>query len=60
MYARILVHVDGSPTSEGRPQRSHSSVRMRGGRILLMHLVDELPYIRLRKIFRTPWMHGGG
>ena len=45
MYARILVPVDGSATSEAGLAEAIRLARMRGGRIRLMHLVDELPYV---------------
>jgi nucleotide-binding universal stress UspA family protein len=45
MYARILVPVDGSPTSEAGLAEAICLAGLSGGRIRLMHLVDELPYI---------------
>jgi nucleotide-binding universal stress UspA family protein len=45
MYARILVPIDGSPTSEAGLAEAIRLARVSGGRIRLMHLVDELPYI---------------
>jgi nucleotide-binding universal stress UspA family protein len=45
MYARILVPVDGSPTSEAGLAQAIRLARLSAGRIRLVHLVDELPYI---------------
>jgi nucleotide-binding universal stress UspA family protein len=45
MYARILVPVDGSPTSEAGLAEAIRLAGLTHGRIRLMHLVDELPYI---------------
>jgi nucleotide-binding universal stress UspA family protein len=45
MFARILVPIDGSPTSEAGLAEAIRLARMCGGRIRLLHVVDELPYI---------------
>jgi nucleotide-binding universal stress UspA family protein len=51
MYARILVPVDGSPTSEAGLAEAIRLARMCGGRIRLMHLVDDLPYMQESAMF---------
>jgi nucleotide-binding universal stress UspA family protein len=45
MYARILVPVDGSPTSEAGLVEAIRLARMSGGRILLLHVAEGLPYL---------------
>lgn len=45
MYSRILVPVDGSPTSDAGLDEAIRLARLSGGRIRLAHLVDELPYL---------------
>ena len=45
MYARILVLIDGSPTSESGLSEAIRIARATGARLRLMHLVDEWPYI---------------
>jgi nucleotide-binding universal stress UspA family protein len=42
MYQRILVPVDGSPTSERGLDEAIRLARLTGGRLRLMHVVDEL------------------
>jgi len=44
MYAKILVLVDGSSTSDAGLDEAIRLARMSGGRIRLMHFVDEVPY----------------
>jgi nucleotide-binding universal stress UspA family protein len=51
MYARILVPVDGSPTSEAGLTEAIRLARMGCGRIRLMHLVDDLPYLSEAAMF---------
>jgi nucleotide-binding universal stress UspA family protein len=42
MYQRILVPVDGSPISERGLDEAIGLARLTGGRLRLMHVVDEL------------------
>lgn len=42
MYQRILVPVDGSPTSERGLDEAIRLARLTGGRLRLLHVVDEL------------------
>ncbi len=42
MYQRILVPVDGSPTSDKGLAEAIALAKMTGGRIRLIHVVDEL------------------
>lgn len=42
MYQRILVPVDGSPTSRRGLQEAIKLARLTGARLRLMHVVDEL------------------
>ncbi len=44
MYQRILVPVDGSPTSGLALQSAISLAKSAGGRIRLLHVVEELAY----------------
>jgi len=45
MYSRILVPIDGSPTSDAGLEEAIRLARLSGGCIRLAHLVDELPYL---------------
>jgi nucleotide-binding universal stress UspA family protein len=45
MYAKILVPVDGSRTSEAGLAEAIQLARMSGGAIRLLHVVEELPYL---------------
>lgn len=45
MYAKILVPVDGSPTSDHGLQEAIKLARLTGARVRLIHVVDELTYI---------------
>ena len=45
MYQRILVPVDGSPTSNAGLDQAIMLSRAGGAQILLMHVVDEMPFI---------------
>jgi nucleotide-binding universal stress UspA family protein len=45
MYRRILVPVDGSPTSNKALTAALQLARDAGGRVRLVHVVDELAYI---------------
>lgn len=44
MYQRILVPVDGSPTSDAGLAEAISLAQLTGGRIRLLHVVDDLPF----------------
>jgi nucleotide-binding universal stress UspA family protein len=43
MYQRILVPVDGSPTSHAGLAEAIELARLTGGRLRLVHVVDEMP-----------------
>ncbi len=45
MYQRILVPVDGSPTSDAGLDQAIMLSKAGSARILLMHVVDEMPFI---------------
>ena len=45
MYQRILVPVDGSPTSEKGLQEAIGLAKLTGGRIRVLHVVDDLPFL---------------
>ena len=45
MYKRILVPVDGSPTSNRALTTALQVARDAGGRVRLVHVVDELAYL---------------
>lgn len=44
MYQHILVPVDGSPTSDAGLAEAISLAQLTGGRIRLLHVVDDLPF----------------
>ena len=45
MYQRILVPVDGSPTSNAGLDEALMLAQAGGAQMLLMHVVDEMPFI---------------
>ncbi|HXD05181.1 MAG TPA: universal stress protein [Burkholderiaceae bacterium] len=45
MYQRILVPVDGSPTSHAGLLEAMKFARLTGARLRLLHVVDEMPYV---------------
>jgi nucleotide-binding universal stress UspA family protein len=45
MYQRILVPVDGSATSRKGLQEALALAKLTGGRIRLLHVVDDLPLL---------------
>jgi nucleotide-binding universal stress UspA family protein len=45
MYQRILVPVDGSATSTKGLTEAIALARLTGGRLRLLHLVDEMPFV---------------
>lgn len=45
MYRRILVPVDGSPTSSAGLEAAMGLARLTGARLQLIHVVDELPFV---------------
>jgi nucleotide-binding universal stress UspA family protein len=45
MYQRILVPVDGSPTSEKGLQEAITLAKLTGGRIRVLHVVDDMPFL---------------
>jgi len=45
MYQRILVPVDGSPTSDKGLQEAIGLAKLTGGRIRVLHVVDDLPFL---------------
>ena len=44
MYRRILVPIDGSPTSDRGLKEAIAIARLTGGRIRLVHVLDELVF----------------
>jgi nucleotide-binding universal stress UspA family protein len=44
MYERILVPVDGSPTSSAGLEEAIQLAKLTGGRVRLVHVVDQLPF----------------
>lgn len=45
MYQRILVPVDGSPTSNKGLQEAIALAKLTGGRIRVLHVVDDLTFL---------------
>lgn len=45
MYQNILVPVDGSPTSNGGLDEAIKVARLTGGRVRLLHVSDEMPFV---------------
>ena len=45
MYQRILVPVDGSPTSDKGLQEAIALAKLTGGRVRVLHVIDELPFL---------------
>ena len=45
MYQRLLVPIDGSPTSERALAEAIAIARMSGGCIRLLHVLDELVFV---------------
>ena len=45
MYQRILVPVDGSPTSDAGLAEATRLAKLTGAQIRLLHVVDEMPFI---------------
>jgi Universal stress protein UspA and related nucleotide-binding proteins len=45
MYQRILVPVDGSPTSNKGLQEAITLAKLTGGRIRVLHVVDDLAFL---------------
>ena len=45
MYQRILVPVDGSATSDAGLAEAMKLAQLTGGRLRLLHVVDQLPYL---------------
>jgi nucleotide-binding universal stress UspA family protein len=45
MYQRILVPIDGSPTSERGLEQAIALARLTGGSIRLLHVLDELVFV---------------
>lgn len=50
MYARILVPVDGSPTSDAGLDEAIRLALMSGGALRLLHVVDDMPFIPMSAI----------
>lgn len=44
MYQRILVPIDGSPTSDAGLAEAVSLAKLTGGRIRLLHVVEDIPF----------------
>lgn len=45
MYQRILVPVDGSPTSNAGLAEAIKLAKLTGARVRVLHVVDELPFL---------------
>jgi nucleotide-binding universal stress UspA family protein len=45
MYQRILVPVDGSPTSNGGLAEAIKLAKRAGARVRVLHVVDEMPFL---------------
>jgi len=45
MYQRILVPVDGSPTSTEGLEQAIALARLTGGTIRVMHVIDDMPFL---------------
>ncbi len=45
MYQRILVPVDGSPTSNAGLAEAIKLAKLTGARVRVLHVVDEMPYV---------------
>jgi nucleotide-binding universal stress UspA family protein len=45
MYQRILVPVDGSPTSNLGLDEAVKLAKLTGGRLRLLHVVDQMPFV---------------
>ena len=45
MYQRILVPIDGSPTSDLGLDEAIALARLTGGSIRLLHILDELVFV---------------
>jgi nucleotide-binding universal stress UspA family protein len=45
MYQRILVPVDGSPTSDAGLAEAIKLARLTGARVRVLHVVDETPFL---------------
>jgi nucleotide-binding universal stress UspA family protein len=45
MYQRILVPIDGSPTSDQGLEQAIALARLTGGTIRLLHVLDELVFV---------------
>ena len=45
MYQRILVPVDGSPTSNAGLAEAIKLAKLTGARVRLLHLIHEMPYV---------------
>ena len=45
MYQRILAPVDGSPTSNLGLEEAIKLAKLTGGRLRLMHVVDQMPFV---------------
>ena len=45
MYQRILVPVDGSSTSNAGLEEAMKLAKLTGGRLRLLHVVDEMPFV---------------
>ena len=45
MYGKILVPVDGSPTSQQGMDEAIKLAKLTGGSLRLVHIVDDLPFV---------------
>ncbi|APW37271.1 universal stress protein UspA [Rhodoferax koreense] len=51
MYQRILVPIDGSPTAQRGLREAIALARLTGGRLRLMHVIDQLSTARARNAY---------
>ena len=55
MYQRILVPVDGSPTSNAGLAEAIQLARLTGARLRLVHVVDEMPFAMGAEAYGAVW-----
>jgi nucleotide-binding universal stress UspA family protein len=51
MYERILVPVDGSPTSNAGLDEAIRLAKLTGARVRLVHVVDQLPFVLVADMY---------
>ena len=53
MFHRILIPVDGSPTSTKALVAGLQLARESGGRVRLLHFLDDMPYLTVSNTARN-------